>query len=170
MIFYHLCRNRWVYITFARNYFHYHLHYCSGINVRNYRQRLSLKIWWNFRFVGFVMKNIAWVNAIKTFVGKRQFGHHHYTSPIFYNVSLNDLLPFVQKPLGIHHIRSKLFSLPLSKLHALYNSCWVNNVTNLNSKEYKLTSGINVRNYRQRLSLKIWWNFRFVGFVMKNIA
>ena len=24
MTFYHLCRNRWVYITFARNYFHYH--------------------------------------------------------------------------------------------------------------------------------------------------
>ena len=71
---------------------------------------------------------------------KRSHGHRHYTSPIFYNVSLNDLLPFVQKPLGIHHIRSKLFSLPLSKLHALYNSCWVNNVTNLNSKEYKLTA------------------------------
>jgi hypothetical protein len=46
----------------------------------------------------------------------------------------------MQKPLGIHHIRSKLFSLPLSKLHALYNSCWVNNVTNPNSKEYKLTT------------------------------
>ena len=37
-------------------------------------------------------------------------------------------------------IRSKLFSLPLSKLHALYNSCLVNNVTNPNSNEYKLTA------------------------------
>ena len=36
--------------------------------------------------------------------------------------------------------RSKLFSLPLSKLHALYNSCLVNNVTNPNSNEYKLTA------------------------------
>jgi hypothetical protein len=71
---------------------------------------------------------------------KRGHGHRHYTSPIFYNVSLNDLLPYVQKPLGIHHIRSKLFSLPLSKLHALYNSCLVNNVTNPNSNEYKLTA------------------------------
>jgi hypothetical protein len=46
----------------------------------------------------------------------------------------------MQKPLGMHHIRSKLFSLPLSKLHALYNSCLVNNVTNQNSNEYKLTA------------------------------
>ena len=60
---------------------------------------------------------------------KRSHGHRHYTSPIFHDVSLNDL-PFMQKPLDMHHIRSKLFSLPLSKLHALYNSCLVNNVTN----------------------------------------
>ena len=51
---------------------------------------------------------------------KRSHGHRHYTSPIFHDVSLNDLLPFMQKPLGMHHIRSKLFSLTLSKLHALY--------------------------------------------------
>ena len=70
----------------------------------------------------------------------RSHYHRHYTSPIFHDVSLNDLLPFMQKPLGIHHIRSKLFSLPLSKLHALYNSCLVNNVTNPNSNEYKLTT------------------------------
>jgi hypothetical protein len=43
----------------------------------------------------------------------------------------------MQKPLGIHHIRSKLFYLPLSNLHALYNSCLVNNATNPNSNEYK---------------------------------
>jgi len=46
----------------------------------------------------------------------------------------------MQKPLGIHHIRSKLLSLLLSKLHALYNSCLVNHVTNPNSNEYKLTA------------------------------
>jgi hypothetical protein len=61
---------------------------------------------------------------------KRSHGHRHYASPIFHDVSLNGLLPFMQKPLGMHHIRSKLFSLPLSKLHALCNSCLVNNVTN----------------------------------------
>ena len=61
---------------------------------------------------------------------KRSHDHRHYTSPICHDVSLNDLLPFMQKLLGVHHIRSKLFSLPLSKLHALYNSCLVSNVTN----------------------------------------
>ena len=71
---------------------------------------------------------------------KRNHGHRHYTSPILHGVSLNDLLPFMQKPLGMHHIRSKLFSLPLSKLHALYNSCLENHVTNPNSNEYKLTA------------------------------
>ena len=38
---------------------------------------------------------------------------------------------------GMHHIRSILFSLPLSKLHVLYNSCLVNNVTNPHSNECK---------------------------------
>ena len=70
---------------------------------------------------------------------KRSHGHRHYTSPIVHDVSLNDL-PFMQKSLGMHHIRSKLFSLPLSKLLALYNSCLVNNVTNPISNEYKLTA------------------------------
>jgi hypothetical protein len=36
----------------------------------------------------------------------------------------------------MHRIRQQLFSLPLSKLHALYNSCLEINVTN----EYKLTT------------------------------
>ena len=40
----------------------------------------------------------------------------------------------------MHHIRSKLFSLSLSKLHALYNSCLVNHVINPNSNEYKITA------------------------------
>ena len=46
-------------------------------------------------------------------------GHLKYT---LHDVSLNDLLPFIQKPLSIHYIRPKLFSLPHSKLHSLYNS------------------------------------------------
>ena len=55
---------------------------------------------------------------------KRSHGHRHYTFPICHDVSLNDLLPFMQKPLGMHHIRSKLFALPLSKLHTLYTHVW----------------------------------------------
>jgi hypothetical protein len=71
---------------------------------------------------------------------KRSQGHRHYTSPILHYISLIDPLPFMQKPLSMHHIRSKLFSLHLSELHALYNSCLVNHVTNPNSNEYKLTA------------------------------
>jgi hypothetical protein len=73
---------------------------------------------------------------------RRKLSHDHrnYTSPILHDVSLNDLLPFMQIPLGMHRIRSKLFSLTLSKLHALYNSCLENHVTNPNSNEYKLTA------------------------------
>ena len=73
---------------------------------------------------------------------KRSHGHRHYTFPLFHDVSLNDLLPFMQKPVGIRHIRSKLFSLPISKLHALYNTCLENNVTHPNSNEYKLTTTV----------------------------
>jgi hypothetical protein len=54
------------------------------------------------------------------------------------DVSLNDLPPFMQNPFGIHYIRTKLFSQPLSKLYSLYNSCLENHVTNPNSNEYKL--------------------------------
>jgi hypothetical protein len=46
----------------------------------------------------------------------------------------------MQKPLGMHHISSKLFSLSLSKLHALYKSCLVNHDINPNSNEYELTA------------------------------
>jgi hypothetical protein len=71
---------------------------------------------------------------------KQNQDHRHYTSPILHYVSLIGMLPLMQKPLGMHHIRSKLFSLHLSKLHALNNSCLVNHVTNPNSNEYKLTT------------------------------
>ena len=50
---------------------------------------------------------------------RRSHGHRHCTSPTLHDVSINDLLPFIQKPLGIHHIRTKLYSLPLSKLHSV---------------------------------------------------
>ena len=71
---------------------------------------------------------------------KRNHGHRHYTSPILHDVSLNYFLPFIQKPLGMHHIRSKLFSLPVLKPHALFNSCLENHVINPNSNTYKLTA------------------------------
>ena len=71
---------------------------------------------------------------------KRSHGHRHYTPPILQDASLNDLLPFMQQLLSMHHIRSKLFSLTLSNLHSLYNSCLESYVTNPISNEYKLTA------------------------------
>ena len=69
---------------------------------------------------------------------KRSHGHRHYSPPILHGVSLNDSLPFMQKPLGMHHICSNLFPLTLLKLHALYN-CYLENQFK-NPNEYKLTA------------------------------
>lgn len=71
---------------------------------------------------------------------RRSHGQRNYTSPTLHDVSINDLLPFIQKPLGIHHIRTKLYSLPLSKLHSLFNLCLETTVTNPHSNQYKLTA------------------------------
>ena len=73
-------RNTCLYLNFVWRYW-------SGINIRKYRHRLILKIWWNFRFDGFVMKDIAKVNAIKTFVGKRQFQKGKFVYFIFLNTN-----------------------------------------------------------------------------------
>ena len=45
----------------------------------------------------------------KTSRRKRSHGHRHYTPPIIHDVSFDKLLPYVQKPLGLHYIRTKLF-------------------------------------------------------------
>jgi hypothetical protein len=37
--------------------------------------------------------------------------HSHFTSLIALDVSLNDILPLTPKPLRMHHIHTKLFSL-----------------------------------------------------------
>jgi hypothetical protein len=55
--------------------------------MQNYRHILILKIWWDFRFDRFVMKDIAYVNAIKTFVGKRQFQKGTFIYFIFLNTN-----------------------------------------------------------------------------------
>jgi hypothetical protein len=67
------------------------------------------------------------VNAMNIFdnapIRKRSHDHRRYTSPKLHDVSINGLLSYVQKPLGMHHIRTKCYSLPLSKLHYLYTTC-----------------------------------------------
>ena len=58
-----------------------------GISIRNYRYGLILRIWWNDIFDGFVMEDIAQVNAISTFVGKRQFPKGTFVYFIFLNTN-----------------------------------------------------------------------------------
>ena len=55
-----------------------------------------------------------------------------------YDVSLNGLAEHINKPLGIHHIRSKLYSLPLSRLHSLLKACDECQVTDSRSAKYKI--------------------------------
>ena len=76
----------------------------------------------------------------KTERRKRSHGHRKYNAPKFCDVSISGLLPFVQKPLGIHHIRTKLYSIPLSKLNTLYKECLENPVTDPQSNIYRLTA------------------------------
>ena len=69
----------------------------------------------------------------------RSHGKRHYKPPNFHDdVSLDDLLPFLNKPLGLHHIRTKLYSLPRNKLHILFKSCLDTPVTDQHSSLYRL--------------------------------
>ena len=44
-------------------------------------------------------------------------GHRHYNRPNFHaDVAFDTHLPYVQQPLGLHHIRTKLYQLPTTKL------------------------------------------------------
>ena len=71
---------------------------------------------------------------------QRSHGHRHYTSPLVHDVSINGLLPFLQKPLGLHHIRTKLYSVPLKTLHSLYKECLQSSVTDPSSTLYRLVA------------------------------
>ena len=55
-------------------------------------------------------------------------------------VLFNDLLDWIFKPLGIHHIRTKLFSIPLPSLNKLYKECLQSSFLDPSSCEYKLNS------------------------------
>ena len=71
---------------------------------------------------------------------QRSHGHRHYTVPNLHDVSIDGLLSNMNKPLGIHHIRTKLYSLPHSRLHSLYNTCLETPATDPDSNKYKLFS------------------------------
>jgi len=71
---------------------------------------------------------------------KRSHGHRHYTSPKMHDVSIDGLLPFMNKPLGLHHIRTKLYSLPFTTLHSLYRASLDTPVTDPSSPLYRLVA------------------------------
>ena len=52
----------------------------------------------------------------------RSHGSRKYNKPEIHDVSFDGLLPFVNLQLGLHNIRTKLYSLPLKRLQALYES------------------------------------------------
>jgi hypothetical protein len=62
----------------------------------------------------------------------------------------------MQKPVHIHHTRAKLFSLPFSKLHSLYNWYLENPATNPNSNQYKITSWMNNWIFRHSTGFLNW--------------
>ena len=71
---------------------------------------------------------------------KRSHGTRHYTPPRNNQVLFNDLLDWIFRPLGIHHIRTKLFSIPLPSLNKLYKECLQSSFLDPLSREYKLNS------------------------------
>ena len=98
--------------------------YWYGINIRNYRQGLILKIWWNFRFDGFVMKDIAYVNAIKIFVGKRQFEKKRlFISTFLIPTGLKRLWPAISKTIAVSLYSFEFGFVALFTKHELYKAC-----------------------------------------------
>jgi len=71
---------------------------------------------------------------------KRSHCHRQYTSPKLHDVSINGPLPYVQIPLGMNNIRTKLHPLPLSKLHSLYATCLKTSTSDPYSTLYKLAA------------------------------
>ena len=59
----------------------------------------------------------------------RSHGSRKYNKPEIHNVSFDGLLPFVNLQLGLHHIRTRLYSLPLNMspyiflLYYIYHLC-----------------------------------------------
>ena len=68
----------------------------------------------------------------------RSHGSRRYNKPEIHNVSFDGLLPFVNLQLGLHHIRTSLYSLPLKTLHVLYESILTLHFADVGSPEHRL--------------------------------
>ena len=70
---------------------------------------------------------------------KRSHGHRHYNRSNFYaDVAFDILLLYIQQPFGLHHIRTKLYQLPATKLCSLQKEAVDIKTYVPNSPEYKL--------------------------------
>ena len=61
-----------------------------------------------------------------------------YNKPEIHNVSFDGLLRFVNLQIGLHHIRTRLYSVPLKTLYVLYESSLTLNFTDVGSPEHRL--------------------------------
>ena len=82
------------------------------------------------------------VNVLNIFyrTSRRHRSHdsRRYNKPEIHNASFDGLLPFVNLQLGLHHIRTRLYSLPLKTLHVLYESTLTLHITDAGSPEHRL--------------------------------
>ena len=67
----------------------------------------------------------------------RSHGSRKYDKSEIHDVSFDGLLPFINLQLGLHHIRTKLYSLPLKRLHALYESTLTLHFADVGSPGYR---------------------------------
>ena len=65
-------------------------------------------------------------------------GSRRYNKSEIPDGSFDGLLPFVNLQLGLHHIRTRLYSLPLKMLHELYESTLTLHFTDAASAEHRL--------------------------------
>ena len=68
----------------------------------------------------------------------RSHGSRRYNKPEIHDVSFDGLLPFVNLQLGLHHIRTRLYSLPFKMLHELCESTLTLHFADVASAEHRL--------------------------------
>jgi hypothetical protein len=69
---------------------------------------------------------------------RRSHGHRTYTRPTIHDVTFDSLLPYVNRKLGPHHIRTKLYSVPLKTLNTLFEQARDSPYLDFSTAEYRL--------------------------------
>jgi hypothetical protein len=67
-------------------------------------------------------------------------GHRSYNRAIIHDVMLMSLLPYVNKPLGPHHIGTKLCSVPMRVLLTLFEQAKASPYLDFSTQAYRLNS------------------------------